>query len=100
MHAISRRCSSMFVTAILLAACGRSDLLPKHSKGGTDASEPSGGGLLEHPWPVHAISPPTSGTEGVLKWVVPLEGTQVSAPAIGADGTVYVTADDTLYAIQ
>jgi hypothetical protein len=49
---------------------------------------------------VHAISPPTNGGDGVLKWVFQLEGAPVSAPAIGADGTIYVTADTTLYAIQ
>jgi hypothetical protein len=49
---------------------------------------------------VHAISPPAGKGDGVLKWVFQTDGNQVSAPAIGADGTVYVTADDTLYAIQ
>jgi outer membrane protein assembly factor BamB len=46
-----------------------------------------------------AISPPTSGSEGILKWSYSINTTTYSSPAISSDGTIYVgTYTNTLYA--
>jgi outer membrane protein assembly factor BamB len=53
---------------------------------------------------IYAISPPSNGTSGVLKWSYTMPGrawavwNRVSPPAIGRDGTVYVLYDK-LYAM-
>jgi hypothetical protein len=73
---------------------GEYGLQSSPSVGGDGTVYVAGSGSL------YAISPPTAGGEGVLKWVFQTVGTTVSSAAIGADGTVHVTADDTLYAIQ
>ena len=50
---------------------------------------------------LYAISPPASGTTGVLKWSFTAGNDVSSSPAIGADGTVYVGSyDGRLYAIH
>jgi outer membrane protein assembly factor BamB len=53
---------------------------------------------------LYAISPPTTGTEGVLKWrfvgarMPEVNGDWMRSPALGADGTVYLSSDK-LYAV-
>ena len=98
----------LLVSAVLLAACGRSDLLPNRGKGGADASQAGGSGLLGHPWPVFGRDPQgtrrspvdTSGNTGKLRWRLELGPGQKSSPVVSQDGTVYVYSDDrTLYAV-
>ncbi len=49
---------------------------------------------------LYAVTAPTSGTTGVLKWKYPIGGSTTSSPAVGKDGTIYVGAfDHKLYAV-
>src|SRR5438445_7373518 len=43
---------------------------------------------------LYAISPPSSGTLGTLKWKYTTGGAISSSPSIGSDGTVYAGSDD------
>jgi outer membrane protein assembly factor BamB len=48
---------------------------------------------------LYAISPPESGSTGVLKWSYQANGV-LSSPAIGNDGTVYVNDDYHVNAVR
>jgi len=118
---------SVLGSVVLLAACGRSDFLPSHSRGGgvvsvTGGVAGSGGATTStggtvgtggsppvgHPWPVFGHDPQatrlspvdTSGNLGKLRWRLSLGAGPKSSPVISLDGTVYVySTDPTLYAV-
>ena len=77
--------------------------------GGTAGASGVGGTIpVGHPWPMSGHDPRgtrrspvnTTGTKGKLKWLYQIGSPGISAPAIAEDGTVYVFAKQTLYALR
>ncbi len=94
--------------AVLLAACGRTPMLPAPGQENGDESGENEPMPNRHPWPLYGRDPQgtrsspvdTSGNKGKLKWRFKTDSQVHSSPILGEDGTVYVfTTDFTLYAL-
>lgn len=100
-----RNCSCALAAITLLAACGRSPLLPTHGQVGGEKAGESGATPTRHPWPLFGRdaqgtrrSPvDASGSTGKLKWRFKANNEIHGSPLIGADGTIYVLSGQASY---